>query len=955
MNICEQLKQDLIEDGLDATRDNSKWSGHLARCAECNALLDAYAAIPELLDSLPEIAPPERLAGQTEQLFEPAEQQTSVRSWRFGPAATGMATAVVLLAVVGLSRELFRLENPEILSRQDQFAIRGRPQSAAEPAAPVVADSPPVPMDYEGKEGVSDLRLGEDRFEHTAPDGRGSLADVSSGPNPGYADDDLELRRLKQGKTKAVMDSNRASERDNKPARNAAPAPALSQRQLESQLQAIAKIRLEEGRRRDARLDGLSTGQADSADQYTEGGRQLAGAKATVDNHRPVDVLTREFKQNQSLERGRIAAGDHAEKNRVLGGNEDPLPSSDLRSQDEVFKKDKLAEGEYRPRYSQSSATPVTEQGASESQRRFANAEAGAVPKDQLPAEESLSELVHPTRELSETDLPAVQVNGVVFHGGGFTTNHNGFDFADVAGFDFLNHYQQTDNLVFQQSTGYWANSYVPGDPEIRLLRARLAKWDRSQLLEAGRLEQDVTPVTQPFDAPADNALALSLMADAKAVDGPTRMRLQVGIQGIEHLRGQRPAMNLGIVFDLPDQATDADRIAARALLDALLEAKQAGDRFSLVLSGWPEEQIIAADDFRYGPLQVARQAILGEEQAAAGEALDLPQAVKQAAALVKAGDDPSRPLGSSSVLLISAGALESYPALVDFAHLQASDGITTSVFPLGDQPAAERVEQIVLAGLGNRRFLESPDQAQALIGDELYTASRAVARAARLSIRLAPGVKLIDVIGSQRLDVEKARQVKQIEQSMDQRLSANLGIQADRGEDEDGIQIVIPSIFAGDSLTILLDVLVDRPGAVADVSLRYKDLVYLKNSSLRDRLSLEQGTVQRGLAELTVLKNLLAWHFSHSVQQAADYMARQQPEAAASTLASMRQTLLQLRSELPGWDRDPELKRDQQVLARYLQVLVSPQAQPHRILLADSLRYAAWAKTHRPLVEWQQ
>ena len=131
-----------------------------------------------------------------------------------------------------------------------------------------------------------------------------------------------------------------------------------------------------------------------------------------------------------------------------------------------------------------------------------------------------------------------------------------GAGFYANTGFDFLGHYQQTQDLHFQQAAGYWANNYIPGDPEIRLLSARLAQWDRSWLENNAALEKDVEPVKQPFDAPADNALSLSVMADANGVsthattNEPTRMRLQVGIRGIEHRRGQRPAMNVSVVVE---------------------------------------------------------------------------------------------------------------------------------------------------------------------------------------------------------------------------------------------------------------------------------------------------------------------------------------------------------------------------------------------------------------------
>jgi len=513
-------------------------------------------------------------------------------------------------------------------------------------------------------------------------------------------------------------------------------------------------------------------------------------------------------------------------------------------------------------------------------------------------------------------------------------------------------------SVAFQPASGYWKNTYIPGDPAIRLLRSRLAAWDRSWLAGGEVLENEIRPVMQPFDAPDDNALALTLMADVSSVpasDNPqgTRMRLQVGIQGIDHRRGLRPAMTVAVVVDLPANAPDEVRIATRALLDAMLQSKQAGDRFSLILAG--DGLVLEPDDFRFGSLQLAKQHILGESPADGQSAFSLPEAVEKAGAIVARNDEPGRPLGSSLVLLITAGALPDADRLAETAHQQARDGITLSVVPLGGRPPVEAVEKLVLAGLGNRRFLESPDQAKALIEEELHSASRAVARAARLSIRLAPGVHLVEVIGSEPLDGVQSQRVRDIELAMDQRLNANLGIAPDRGADEDGIQIVIPSIFSGDSVAVLLDVVAEGPGPIADVSLRYKDLVFLRNGSLQDRLELPSGERPRGLAQRLVQKNVLALHWVEAIEQAAGALGGNDLPAATGTLVRYREALARFLRTNPEWSDDADLDRDLLALDRYIRALSQDDAAKHRDALADSLHYAAWAKTHRPLEEWNR
>ena len=155
---------------------------------------------------------------------------------------------------------------------------------------------------------------------------------------------------------------------------------------------------------------------------------------------------------------------------------------------------------------------------------------------------------------------------------------------------------------------------------------------------------------------------------------------------------------------------------------------------------------------------------------------------------------------------------------------------------------------------------MDSVRQSISLVDRELHASSRAVARALRLRIRLAPGVKLVDILGSRRLDEELAERVREAEVAIDRRLARNLGIQADRGEDEEGIQIVIPNFYAGDSHTILLDVVAENPGPLADVTLRYKDVVHLRNGVARANLTLQDGPPAAGPLELNVLTNLVAW-----------------------------------------------------------------------------------------------
>ena len=160
------------------------------------------------------------------------------------------------------------------------------------------------------------------------------------------------------------------------------------------------------------------------------------------------------------------------------------------------------------------------------------------------------------------------------------------------------------------------------------------------------------------------------------------------------------------------------------------------------------------------------------------------------------------------------------------------------------------------------------------------------------------------------------------------------------------------PTYPVGDR-DVLLDVLVDRPGDIASVSLRYKDLVYQRNGKLSGQLSLPAGPLQRGPAENAVVRSVLAHHFSAAAGHAADALGRNQGADALAILSNMRSQIVSLRQANSAFQNDPDLLRDEQILNSYITVLGS--SGTHQPELADSLRYAAWAKAHRPPAEWKQ
>jgi len=498
----------------------------------------------------------------------------------------------------------------------------------------------------------------------------------------------------------------------------------------------------------------------------------------------------------------------------------------------------------------------------------------------------------------------------------------------------FLQRLEKLDGLTFQQPQGYWSNRYLPGDPLMRILGARLAR-----LADAERLDRITTAARQnwqPFDPPQDAALALYLAANRAAVETTSRLRLQVGLQGTPRLGGQRPAMNLGVVLDLRGMGDTATANAARALLLELARARQAGDRFSLVLSG-QRDLVLAPEAFRFGALQLVLDDLPTRPDGDIQTALH--NALQTATAQVRASDDPDAPLGTSAVLLLGTAPLaDSNPALETLAHDNALAGIGLSVIAVGQHAPAASGEALALAGQGQRWLLGEAREAARLSEEILHASSRVVARAVRLRIVLAPEVKLVEVLGAEKLDEPRIRRVREAEQSIDLRTARNLGIRADRGEDEAGIQIVIPHYYADSAHVVLLDLVVPGPGPVAEVNVRYKDLVHGRNGVAHAQLALTGGERAPGPLQRNVLKNHLAHEIAGVLRRAGEYLANDSPQAAWRELSQGHALLRGMRQIVPAWQQDRELLADLALLDAAMEAL--GQGQPY---LGPALRLAAY------------
>lgn len=503
----------------------------------------------------------------------------------------------------------------------------------------------------------------------------------------------------------------------------------------------------------------------------------------------------------------------------------------------------------------------------------------------------------------------------------------------------FLAEQNSLENLSFQAAEGYWENTYIPGDPLLRQLAVSLQGTDQQALA------QSITPNWQPFDPPEHAALALYLSSDRAFIEQPSRLRIQLGLQASSRQGGQRSTLNLAVVLDLSQPMTDFSAI--RALLFALQQAQQPGDRFSLIAATSTAELLVSPQQFRFGPLQLALKSLSDERRdkhSINQSGSSLTEALQLATRQVRQDDDPNAVLGSSLVLLVTPNSLANErDSLLPIVHRSAVDGIFLSIVGLNSNVADDAIQHLVLSGQGNRRRLTHPEQAKTLVDQELYASSRAVARAVRLRIRLADGVKLVDILGSRPLQEPEAQRVREAEQSIDQRMARNLGIKADRGEDEEGIQIVIPHFYAGDAHVILLDVVAERAGVIAEVSARYKDLVALGNGVSHAQLVLDDISQTPNPLQRNVLKNLLAFKLTEASRQAGRQLVAGNTRQSLQTLLRVRRLFSGMREHIAAWANDRELLHDEHLLDAYLQQLANQSFQPQQT--AAALRYLAFRK----------
>lgn len=958
MNRCEKTQQQIAELSPIDLKQNSDLQQHVIECEQCSAFLDALTELEVELNELPTLDAPDSLVANTLQAVEQAGKPHAAISgfernrlrWASGFAAVFVTVSIAGLWQAGMGELIMQGNQLEALSsslphstdRHNQPADaleydQSSPSSEVPEvlveeslAAPQIAQiaKAPVPSPLLIPQEIEDTR-GAESFARTEQNQQNALNELKAlTQSVNELTEDAENRRrelstydqsITSAQTAGAFDNNSAPPRsqpkaDSPPAeleRVSVTGSRLSRIDIEgaqpittTDRSDIKRIGLTDLGSSNYELGQSTTDTISSnhngvlaldPDDYTDV-RNLNNESVSVDLWRDAGILNQKPLENHSLS----------------GSTKSDSPNT---ISDNL--KEKLIDSR------QNELASLVEQTSRQTEAKG-------------PIDKSQEASFIPQQETSVATQPGRKTPSI-----------------STAAQNFLHRLDSLDDIRYQPATGYWTNTYVPGDPAMRLLQAQVNQWNRNVPAADLNLEQTAQQIWQPFDAPQDTALATYLHSNKTFIDGPTRLQLQVGLQASEHQSGQRPALDLAVVLDMHGATAQQFDTEIRALLQALQAARQTGDRFSLTIAGKPGGLMIPAGEFRHGPVSIAINQLFGDQHTQSGNQLSLLEAITTAANDLSTDANTDKALGTRQILLITGQPVQAeMQALKDTIHQQAVNGLMLSAITLGGQTISKQIDSLVLAGQGNRRTLLNASDAKQLIEQELYSASHTVARAIRLRIQLAPGVKLIKVHGSEKLDTHQVKRVKQAENSIDQRLAENLGIIADRGDDEAGIQIVIPIMPAGASHVILLDVMASQPGPIADVRVRYKDLTKVRNSVTRAQLSIDNQQTTAGKLERNVVKNLLALELAEQMTHASQQLAVNDLAGAKLQLQNTRQLVNGLRQALPGWSNDQELLHDEQMLSSFLTVLRSPtiaQTQQRQMVVA-SLQLAAYRKVTGPI-----
>ena len=439
------------------------------------------------------------------------------------------------------------------------------------------------------------------------------------------------------------------------------------------------------------------------------------------------------------------------------------------------------------------------------------------------------------------------------------------------------------------------------------------------------RLESFASNYAQVFPIPTTTALGLTVDTErTKIVQDGDRTYLQIGIQAMKGEAPRRSPLNIALVIDRSGSMGDEHKLdyvksAALSLVDRLGPE----DVFSLVAFDDTARVLVPAQrgaDCGWIKKQIAALAPGGSTNIYDGLSLGYREAAKN-----RVTDGVNR-----GILLsdgeVTAGVRDPQPFQILADRACAEQDIQTSSIGVGVEFNEDLMLGIARDGKGSYHFLRDGGDTGQVFATELDDLTHVVARAVKISVRLADGVGLVRVLGSATLDARQTARVKADEKRIDRKVAEELGIAANRRPetDEPGIKMLIPDFYRGDSHVVMMEIAVPRGRGsrkIAEVSMKYKDLVIKANREVRNAVAI-QYTPSRAdmIASInrSVKKNLLGFETGEALTDAADLIAQWRVSEAVRKVDE-RMTVLGVAAR--KW-RDRDLEGDGRLLDSYKAVL---------------------------------
>lgn len=423
----------------------------------------------------------------------------------------------------------------------------------------------------------------------------------------------------------------------------------------------------------------------------------------------------------------------------------------------------------------------------------------------------------------------------------------------------------------------YFENTYLGGSAAYAERLRRL----KSALDDDERPYEIVQAEVQPFDPPRSRGLDVVATVDASHIERPRRVFLQVGLQGSARYGWRRPPLDVVLVVDQPALARGLGFV--KEFVIDLLGQLKITDRLGIVLAGRETSTFLEVSRLRAAQQHLVMRI---DELAAipGGGSDDLARAMREAGDMLQAASDDDATIPGTKTVLVLSGEQDQTRIghAAGAAHDLTVQACVTSVFAVD----AERSEwwQVADAGYGNLHRVTT-ERFAAAIDEEMKSIARVVARLVRVNVRLGKNAKAIRVLGTRVLDQREVEAVKAREVATDQNLSRSLGIASDRGEDDDGIQTVIPYFYGDDSHVIMIELWVEGPGVVADVTVKYKDMVNLNNATARTSVRLGSRPQPPTHDQLIVARNVRGFQLAENLQRASHAVRYNDYRAAVDSL----------------------------------------------------------------------